>query len=154
MTKENLFLFAFPSAAYLIYKIYIFFEYVSIFHRNDVSCIYRYYWSESEISVIACTYGFATDKVLAAVLMVMTPSQSSYAQSSTTAKRCEATTKKGTRCKNTAVNNTKYCQVHQAKSPNVQQCKAMTKSGSRCSIGAKTSGYCKQHYQMPLEGKL
>ena len=113
-----------------------------------------YYWSESEISVIACAYGFATDKVLAAVLMVMTPSQSSYAQSSTTAKRCEATTKKGTRCKNTAVNNTKYCQLHQAKSPNVQQCKAMTKSGSRCSIGAKTSGYCKQHYQMPLEGKL
>ena len=48
-----------------------------------------------------------------------------------TAKRCEATTKKGTHCKNTAVNNTKYCQVHQAKSPNVQQCKA--KSGSRCS---------------------
>lgn len=72
------------------------------------------------------------------------------------AKRCEATTKKGTRCKNTAVNNTKYCQVHQAKSPNVQQCKAKTKtkSGSRCSREAKTSGYCKQHYQMHLEGKL
>ena len=89
-----------------------------------------------------------------AALMLMTPSHSSYAQSPTTAKRCEATTKKGTHCKNTAVNKTKYCQVHQAKSPNVQQCKAKTKSGSRCSREAKTFGYCKQHYQMHLEGKL
>lgn len=91
---------------------------------------------------------------LTATLLLMSPAHSTYAQSSTTAKRCEATTKKGTRCKNTAVNNTKYCQVHQAKSPNVQQCKAKTKSGSRCSREAKTSGYCKQHYQMHLEGKL
>ena len=92
--------------------------------------------------------------LLTAALLIMSPTHSTFAQSSTTTKRCEATTKKGTRCKNTAVNNTKYCQLHQAKSPNVQQCKAMTKSGSRCPIGAKTSGYCKQHYQMPLEGKL
>ena len=92
--------------------------------------------------------------LLTAALVLMCPAQSAYAQSSTTAKRCEATTKKGTRCKNTAVNNTKYCQLHQAKSPNVQQCKAKTKSGSRCSREAKTSGYCKQHYQMHLEGKL
>ena len=92
--------------------------------------------------------------LLTAALLLMSPAPSTYAQSSTTAKRCEATTKKGTRCKNTAVNNTKYCQVHQAKSPNVQQCKAKTKSGSRCSREAKTSGYCKQHYQMHLEGKL
>ena len=92
--------------------------------------------------------------LLTAALMLMSPAQGLYAQSSTTAKRCEATTKKGTRCKNTAVNNTKYCQVHQAKSPSVQQCKAKTKSGSRCSREAKTSGYCKQHYQMHLEGKL
>lgn len=69
-------------------------------------------------------------------------------------KRCEATTKKGSRCKNNAVNNTRYCQVHQAKSPSVQQCKAKTKNGSRCSREAKISGYCKQHYKMFHEGKL
>lgn len=69
-------------------------------------------------------------------------------------KRCEATTKKGTRCKNKAVNNTKYCQVHQAKSPSVQQCKAKTKSGTRCSREAKMSGFCSQHYKMYLKGKL
>ena len=69
-------------------------------------------------------------------------------------KRCEATTKKGARCKNKAVNNTKYCQVHQAKSPSVKQCKANTKNGTRCAREAKTSGYCKQHYKMYKEGKL
>ena len=92
--------------------------------------------------------------LLTVALVVISPTQGLYAKSSTTAKRCEATTKKGTRYKNTTVNNTKYCQVHQAKSPTVQQCKAKTKSGSRCSREAKTSGYCKQHYQMHLEGKL
>lgn len=57
--------------------------------------------------------------------------------------RCAATTKQGTRCKNKAVNNTKYCQVHKAKFPSVQQCKAKTKSGTRGSREAKISGYCK-----------
>ena len=75
-------------------------------------------------------------------------------QTQTQTQRCEATTKKGTRCKNQAVNNTKYCQVHQAKSPTVQQCKATTKSGTRCSRAAKTSGYCTQHYNMYIQGKL
>lgn len=69
-------------------------------------------------------------------------------------KRCEAITKNGTRCKNMAVNGTKYCQVHQAKSPTVQQCKARTKSGARCSRAAKVSGYCLQHYRMHANGKL
>ena len=144
---KNHFCFALLRCRLSYLKIYIVFSNMSPFFTETMFLAYiGYYWRESEFYVIACAYGFATDKVLAAVLMVMTPSQSSYAQNSTTVKRCEATTKKGTRCKNTAVNNTKYCQVHQAKSPNVQQCKAMTKSGSRCSIGAKTSGYCKQHY--------
>lgn len=64
---------------------------------------------------------------LIAALIVVSPTQGLYAQSSTTAKRCEATTKKGTRCKNTAVNKTKYCQVHQAKSPNVQHARLRLK---------------------------
>lgn len=90
--------------------------------------------------------------ILSIMLFVCYPPQNAIAQSQP--KRCEATTKKGTRCKNEAVNNTKYCQVHQAKSPSVQQCKAKTKSGTRCSRAAKTSGYCTQHYNMHLEGKL
>ena len=68
--------------------------------------------------------------------------------------RCEATTKKGTRCKNKALERSKYCQVHQAKDSNVAQCKAKTKSGTRCSRAAKTSGYCQQHYKMKLQGKI
>lgn len=68
--------------------------------------------------------------------------------------QCVATTKKGTRCKNKALKGSNYCQVHQAKSPNVAQCKAQTKSGTRCSRAAKYSGYCKQHYDMYKAGKL
>ena len=90
--------------------------------------------------------------LLSVMLFVSIPTQNVIAQPQP--KRCEATTKKGTRCKNNAVNNTKYCQVHQAKSPSVQQCKAKTKSGTRCSREAKTSGYCTQHYKMYLEGKI
>ena len=65
--------------------------------------------------------------LLTAALLLMSPTHSTFAQSSTTTKRCEATTKKGTRCKNTAVNNTKYCQVHQAKSPNVSNARLRLK---------------------------
>ena len=90
--------------------------------------------------------------LLSIMLFVSFPTQYAIAQKQP--KRCEATTKKGTRCKNNAVNNTKYCQVHKAKSPSVQQCKAKTKNGTRCSREAKTSGYCTQHYRMHLEGKL
>lgn len=89
---------------------------------------------------------------LSIMLLMSFPVQNAIAQ--TQPKRCEATTKKGTRCKNKAVNNTKYCQVHQSKSASVQQCKAKTKKGTRCSRGAKTGGYCAQHYKMYVEGKL
>ena len=98
------------------------------------------------------TYNIMKLIVLCLMMLLTYPSNNVIAQ--TQLKRCEATTKKGTRCKNNAVNNTKYCQVHQAKSPSVQQCKAKTKSGTRCSREAKTSGYCKQHYKMFLERKL
>ena len=54
------------------------------------------------------------------MLLLSYPAQSVMAQGQP-AKRCEAITKKGTRCKNKAVNKTKYCQVHQAKSPAVMQ---------------------------------
>lgn len=87
------------------------------------------------------------------MLLLSYPAQSVMAQGQP-AKRCEAITKKGTRCKNKAVNKTKYCQVHQAKSPAVMQCKAKTKKGTRCSNAAKISGYCKQHYKILNEGKL
>ena len=90
--------------------------------------------------------------LLSILLLLSIPTQSVIAQ--TQPKRCEATTKKGTRCKNKALKNSKYCQVHQAKSPNVQQCKAKTQSGTRCSRAAKTDGYCTQHYKMHLEGRL
>ena len=86
------------------------------------------------------------------MLFLSYPTQTVIAQSQP--KRCEAMTKKGTRCKNQALKNSKYCQVHKAKSPNVQQCKAKNKSGTRCSREAKKSGYCTQHYKMYLEGKL
>ena len=92
--------------------------------------------------------------LLSIMLLFMSyPSQDMMAQSQQP-KRCEAITKKGTRCKNQTVNNTRYCRVHQAKSSSVQQCKAKTKNGSRCSRAAKSSGYCKQHYQMHIQGKL
>ena len=89
---------------------------------------------------------------LSILLLLSVPTQYVIAQSQP--KRCEAITKKGTQCKNKAINNTKYCQVHQAKSPNVQQCKARTQSGTRCSRAAKTNGYCTQHYKMHIEGKI
>ena len=63
-------------------------------------------------------------------------------------------TKNYTRCKNMAVNGTKYCQVHQTKSPTIQQYKARIKSGARCSRAAKVSGYYLQHYRMHTKGKL
>ncbi|MBP5386491.1 MAG: hypothetical protein J6Y97_03790 [Prevotella sp.] len=69
------------------------------------------------------------------------------------AKQCVATTKKGTRCKLNSLENSKYCHVHQAKSPVVSQCKAKTKEGKRCSRAAKTDGYCTQHYNMHIDGK-
>ena len=68
--------------------------------------------------------------------------------------QCEAITKKGTRCKNNALKDSKYCQVHQAKDPKVQQCKAITQKGERCSRAATNSGYCKQHYEMHKAGKI
>lgn len=69
-------------------------------------------------------------------------------------KRCEATTKKGTRCKAKALEKSKYCRAHQANSSKVVQCKAKTKEGTRCTRAAKSSGYCTQHYKMKKEGKL
>lgn len=93
-------------------------------------------------------------KVLLLSLMLLVSAPTLYASpQNQSTKRCEATTQKGTRCKNKAVNNTKYCQVHQAKSQPVKKCKATTKDGTRCSRDAKTSGYCKQHYKMHKEGK-
>ena len=89
---------------------------------------------------------------LSIMLFISFPIQ--YVKTQSQPKRCEAITKNGTRCKNMAVNGTKYCQVHQAKSPTVQQCKARTKSGARCSRAAKVSGYCLQHYRMHTNGKL
>ena len=83
--------------------------------------------------------------ILFMMLVMSMPTMEVLAQNVPT-KRCEATTKKGTRCKNKAVGNTKYCKVHQTKSQSVKQCKAITKSGERCSRAAKTSGYCTQHY--------
>ena len=91
--------------------------------------------------------------ILSMLLLLSFPTKDMLAQSQPS-KRCVAITKKGTRCKNKAVNNTKYCQVHQAKSPFVSQCKAKTKNGTRCSREAKISGYCKQHYRMYQGGKI
>ena len=91
--------------------------------------------------------------LISAILLVGAPAQGQPAQSENT-HRCEAITKKGTRCKNTALKNSRYCNVHQAKTPGVPQCKAITKAGSRCSRPAKYSGYCKQHYDMKQEGRL
>jgi len=90
--------------------------------------------------------------VLFLMMLLTYPANNVIAQ--TQPKRCEATTKEGTRCKNNVVNKTKYCQVHQAKSKSAQKCKAKTQKGSRCTREAKTSGYCKQHYKMYKEGKL
>ncbi len=89
---------------------------------------------------------------LSILLLLSVPPQPVIAQNQS--KRCEATTKKGTQCKNKAINNTNYCQVHQAQSPNVAQCKARTQSGTRCSRPAKTAGYCTQHYKMHREGRI
>ena len=93
-------------------------------------------------------------KALLLTFMLLCSCPAQYVIAQAQPKRCEATTKKGTRCKNKAVKKTKYCQVHQAKSPSVQQCRAKTKKGTRCTREAKTSGYCKQHYKIFREGKL
>ena len=90
--------------------------------------------------------------ILSFMLLLSNSNQNVIAQIDS--KRCQAITKKGTRCKNQTVSNTKYCKVHQAKSPSVKRCKAKTKSGLQCSREAKTSGYCKQHYKIFIEGKL
>ena len=91
--------------------------------------------------------------LISLVLLLSFPAQNVSAQGHPK-KQCAATTPKGTRCKNNALKNSKFCQVHQAKDPKIQQCKAKTKSGKRCSRAAKTAEYCQQHYKMYLEGKL
>ncbi len=91
-------------------------------------------------------------KVFVLVLLLGLPTQGVVAQIQP--KRCEAITRKGTRCKNHAINKTKYCRVHQAYDPSVPQCKAITKMGTRCSRAAKTAGYCYQHYEMKQAGRL
>lgn len=87
------------------------------------------------------------------LLLCMVPIEQAWGEKQSQV-RCEAITKKGTRCKNMALERSKYCRVHQANDPKVKQCKAKTKSGMRCSRAAKTSGYCQQHYKMYLEGKI
>ena len=91
---------------------------------------------------------------LTAMLFLGAPVYNVYAQPEPKQKQCQATTKKGTRCKREAEPNSKFCDVHQAKDPKVKQCKAMTKSGSRCSRAAKADGYCTQHLKMHKEGKI
>ena len=68
--------------------------------------------------------------------------------------QCEAKTKKGARCKNNALKESKYCQVHKAMDPRVKQCKATTREGKRCSRAATKEGYCTQHYNMHKAGKI
>ena len=69
-------------------------------------------------------------------------------------KRCEAITQKGTRCKNQAIENGKYCPMHKSKATSAKKCKAKTKDGKKCSRAAKKQGYCSQHYQMYLKKKI
>ncbi len=78
--------------------------------------------------------------VAAMLLLCAAPMEDAWGQGRSQV-RCEALTKKGTRCKNRALEQCKYCQVHQAKDSNVAQCKAKTKSGTRCSKVAKTMGF-------------
>ena len=92
--------------------------------------------------------------ILAAMLpLCMAPIEQTWGQKQSQV-RCEAMTKKGTRCKNMALERSKYCRVHQANDPKVEQCKAKTKQGARCKRTAKASGYCQQHYKMKLQGKI
>lgn len=100
--------------------------------------------------------------ILSFALSLAIPGQS-MAQTQKEKVQCAAKTKKGTRCKNKSVKNTKYCQVHQGKlatknaffsSSDIKLCKAKTRAGSQCSRVAKTSGYCTQHYKMHQEGKI
>lgn len=91
---------------------------------------------------------------LTAMLFLGAPIQNAYAQQQPQPKQCQATTKKGIRCKRNAEPNSKYCDVHLAKDPKVKQCKATTKSGDRCSRAAKADGYCTQHLKMHKEGKM
>ena len=68
--------------------------------------------------------------------------------------RCEAITRNGTRCRNKALEQSKYCRVHQANDPKVAQCMEKTQKGSRCRRPSKIAGYCTQHYKMKLQGKV
>ena len=92
--------------------------------------------------------------LIAILLLCVAPLEQTWGQQKQSKVRCEAITKKGTRCRNIALKRSKYCHVHQANDPKVKQCKANTKSDTRCSRAAKTSGYCQQHYKMYIEGKL
>lgn len=83
------------------------------------------------------------------MLLLGVPSQNVIAQSQS--QRCEAITQKGVRCKNQAINKTKYCRVHQSAAS--KQCIAKTKEGKRCSRKAKCAGYCDQHYKMYAKKK-
>ncbi|MBQ7057164.1 MAG: hypothetical protein IJM84_04375 [Bacteroidaceae bacterium] len=90
--------------------------------------------------------------IISFMLLLAFSTQSVMAQHQPS-KRCEATTKQGTRCKNQALNNSKYCRLHQGKAANAEQCKAKTRNGTQCTRKAKNAGYCTQHYKMYGEGK-
>lgn len=90
--------------------------------------------------------------IIPIILFASSPTQDSYVTSSYATQRCEATTKKGTRCKNNALKGSKYCQIHKANDPKVKQCKATTQKGERCSRAATKEGYCTQHYNMYKKG--
>ena len=94
-------------------------------------------------------------KLILAVMMLLclAPIEQTWGQKQSQV-RCEAMTRRGTRCKNMALERGKYCRVHQANEPKVKQCKAKTKQGTRCKRAAKASGFCQQHYKMYCEGKL
>ena len=87
-------------------------------------------------------------------LALMAPNPTQDTPNLPTPSRCEAITKKGTRCKNKPRPNSKYCYVHQTKDSKVKKCKATTKAGTQCSRAAKIDGYCTQHYNMYKQGKL
>jgi hypothetical protein len=94
--------------------------------------------------------------LISLMLLMSFPAPNVSAQGHPT-KRCIATTKKGTRCKNKAVKGSKFCQFHKKKRLNsqVKRCKAITKTtGKQCSRAVKKNGYCTQHYKMYMEGRL
>lgn len=120
--------------------------------------------------------------VLFTMLLFSGAAQSTYAQTDQTkhpSKQCEATTKKGTRCKNRTTNGSSYCHVHKDKTgsdtapssatqatgahltsqystdaPPPAQCKAMTREKKQCKRSARIDGYCTQHYNMHVAGTL